>query len=211
MADEKKYQENCDQALIRCARVCCVCRRFRPSHIQVHHIIERGDGGTDELDNLIPVCIFCHQGHVHAKVPFTQRFSAAEQKGLRDAVYALVGKGQLVPPDADADTSFHSDEQPDTVEHEQLSNEARDLLLEAVKDPQGVIMSRRSFDGLAVQTNRKNMVTAPKDGRCEALWEGAVDELVQNDLIANVGGVIGELFRVTRTGYQLADQLGQPE
>lgn len=208
MAKEKTYQENCEQALIRCARVCCVCRRFRPSHIQVHHIIERGDGGTDELDNLIPVCIFCHQGHVHAKVPFTQRFSAAELKGLRDAVYALVGQGRLVPSDGDADTSINRVDEPALGPEQQLSNEARELLLEAVKDSSGQVIKVRTSGGLTVQTNKKNLVTAPHDARCQALWEGAVDELVEHDLIADVG-YEGKVFGVTRTGFGLADRLAQ--
>ncbi len=82
------------------------------------------------------------------------------------------------------------------------------MLLEAVKDPQGSIMKVRTFGGLTVQTNNKNMVTTPKDARSEALWEGAVNELLENDLIADVG-YKGEVFRVTRTGYELADFLGQ--
>lgn len=204
MADEKKYQKNCEQTLIRSARVCCVCRRFRPSHTQVHHIVERADGGTDDLDNLIPVCIFCHQGHVHAKVPFTQRFSPVELKGLRDAVYALVAEGKLVPPDGDADTSFHSGEQPDILEHEQLSSEARELLLEAVKDSQGIIMKTLDSGGLSVQTNNKNMLTDPKNPRCQAKWEGAVEELERNELIAD-HGFNSEVFRMTRRGYEVAD------
>lgn len=89
-----------------------------------------------------------------------------------------------------------------------LSKEARDLLLEAVKDPSGSVLKVRTSDGLTVQANKKNMVTAPKDGRCAALWEGAVDELVENDLIADAG-YEGKVFRVTRTGYELADSLGQ--
>lgn len=87
-----------------------------------------------------------------------------------------------------------------------LSNEARDLLLKAVKDPQGTVLKVRTFGGLTVQANNNNMVTAPNDGRCEALWEGAVDELVENDLIADVG-YKGEVFRVTRRGYEVADLL----
>ena len=34
--------------LAKCARHCCVCRRFRPLHLQVHHIVERNEGGTED-------------------------------------------------------------------------------------------------------------------------------------------------------------------
>ncbi len=46
--------------LVKCARHCCICRRFSPLQIQVHHIIEQCDGGTHDEDNLIPICISCH-------------------------------------------------------------------------------------------------------------------------------------------------------
>ncbi|KKM15408.1 hypothetical protein LCGC14_1696350 [marine sediment metagenome] len=99
-------------------------------------------------------------------------------------------------------------ENPEPSVELDLSKEARDLLLEAAKDPNGTVLKVRTFGGLTVQANKKNMVTAPKDGRCEALWEGAVDELVENDLMADVG-YKGEVFRVTRAGYELADSLAQ--
>jgi hypothetical protein len=106
--------------------------------------------------------------------------------------------GAIAPP--------HESPEPDP--EQDLSKEARHLLLEAVKDPHGSIMKVRTLGGLTVQTNSKNMLTDPKDARCAALWEGAVDELLENGLIADFG-YKGEVFRVTRTGYQLADSLGQ--
>lgn len=99
-------------------------------------------------------------------------------------------------------------ESPQPGPEQGLSQEARHLLLEAVKDRNGVIMSVRTMGGLTVQTNNKNMVATPKDARCEALWEGAVEELLENVLIADVG-YKGEVFRVTRPGYELADFLGK--
>lgn len=99
-----------------------------------------------------------------------------------------------------------ADRTPDARPEIDLSQEARELLLEAVKDPHGSIMKVRTFGGLTVQTNNKNMVTAPNDGRCEALWEGAVDELLDHDLIADFG-YKREVFRVTRRGYEVADLL----
>ncbi len=94
----------------------------------------------------------------------------------------------------------------DAVPDQQLSNEARNLLLEAVEDSNGSILSVMTSSGLTVQANKKNMVSAPKDGRCQAMWKGALDELVEDDLIADVG-YKGEAFRVTRRGYELADLL----
>lgn len=94
----------------------------------------------------------------------------------------------------------------EAVTEPQLSGEARDLLLEAVKESSGSILRITSSGGLTIQANNENMVSAPMDGRCQAVWQGALDELVENDLIADVG-YKGEVFRVTRRGYELADLL----
>lgn len=94
----------------------------------------------------------------------------------------------------------------EAVPEQQLSNEACHLLLEAVKDSDGSIITTRSSAGLTIQANYKNMVTDPMDGRCQAVWQSALGELVENDLIADLG-YKGELFRVTRRGYELADLL----
>ncbi len=94
----------------------------------------------------------------------------------------------------------------DAVPEQRLSNEARDLLLEAVEDPHGSVLRVMTFSGLTVQANNKNMVSAPRDGRCQAVWQGAIEKLVDNDLIAD-RGYEGEVFRVTREGYELADLL----
>ena len=106
---------------------------------------------------------------------------------------------------ASADSAI-PDAAADAVAEQQLSNEAHDLLREAVKDPNGSVLTVMTSGGLTIQANNKNMVSAPKDGRCQALWQGALDELVENELIADVG-YKGEVFRVTRRGYELADLL----
>lgn len=88
----------------------------------------------------------------------------------------------------------------------QLSKEARDLLLEAAAGKDGYVLRVMTSGGLTIQTNKKNLVTSPKDARCQALWEAALNELVQHGLLEGRGSK-GETFRVTRDGYELADQL----
>lgn len=80
--------------LAKCARHCCVCRRFRPLHLQVHHIVEQAAGGTDDEDNLIATCVSCHSD-VHTKTQLTRRFTVAELKMHRDEAYRLVKEGRL--------------------------------------------------------------------------------------------------------------------
>src|SRR5437868_932579 len=92
--------ERIDSMMVKCGRRCCICRRFRPTKLQVHHIVERNAGGTDDEDNLIVICLSCHTD-VHTKVPFARRFSVDELKGHRDAVVKMVADGKLPVSDTD--------------------------------------------------------------------------------------------------------------
>src|SRR5258708_39409703 len=89
-----------DKMMVKCGRRCCICRRFRPTKLQVHHIIERSQGGTHDEDNLIVVCFSCHSD-VHTKVPFARRFSPDELRGHRDALVKMVTDGKLPTLDTD--------------------------------------------------------------------------------------------------------------
>ncbi|MBI2286138.1 MAG: DUF4062 domain-containing protein [Nitrosomonadales bacterium] len=85
-----------------------------------------------------------------------------------------------------------------------LSREAKELLLEAVAGG-GDILVIAWMGGSTVQANGRNFVE-PNDPRSRAIWEGAVDELDRNGLVQSVGHK-GEIFRVTREGYDAADLL----
>lgn len=82
------------EVLSKSARHCCICRNFLPLKVQVHHIIKQSDGGTDDIDNLIPVCIDCHSS-IHTKTYMTRNFTAKELKKSRDDVYDMVAAGKL--------------------------------------------------------------------------------------------------------------------
>lgn len=82
------------RVLVKSARHCCICRRFSPLQIQVHHIVEVSDGGTDDEANLIPICIGCHSV-VHTSPHMTRAFTREELRGHRDEVYDMVAKGKL--------------------------------------------------------------------------------------------------------------------
>lgn len=69
------------EVLVRCARHCCICRRFKPLHLHVHHPRERGEGGTDDFDNLIATCMMCHSD-IHTQTKLTRRFTERELKPL---------------------------------------------------------------------------------------------------------------------------------
>src|SRR5215475_7064434 len=99
MSDEIP-QELVERMMVKCARRCCICRRFRPTKLQVHHIDEKSQGGGNEEDNLIVVCFSCHSD-VHTQVPFARRFSKEELKGHRDALIRMVEEGKLSAADTD--------------------------------------------------------------------------------------------------------------
>ncbi|QIB69296.1 HNH endonuclease [Aminipila butyrica] len=92
-------------ALSKSARHCCLCRKYLPLSMQVHHIKEKKRGGTDELDNLIPVCIQCHSA-IHTKTDMTRAFTDAELKSSRDIVYEMVSEGKLPVSDINIPSDF---------------------------------------------------------------------------------------------------------
>jgi hypothetical protein len=89
------------------------------------------------------------------------------------------------------------------------SKEAVELLFAATEDPRGIVMRARSTDGTAIQVNQRNF-TERGNARSEAIWEGALEELERLDLIHDLGHK-REVFKVTRTGYELADKLQEGE
>jgi len=87
---------------------------------------------------------------------------------------------------------------------EQLSVEARQLLLETVQDASGIIIYSPSMGGSSMQTNDKDMIEEQYTRRKEATWKAALNQLLGFDLVEGVG-FEGEVFEVTRNGYELAD------
>jgi hypothetical protein len=86
-----------------------------------------------------------------------------------------------------------------------LSDEARILLREAVADPAGLILFERYGEGVDLHTNDRSLLTSKADRRALAAWESALEELVEVGLIVERGDR-GEVFEVTREGYEFADR-----
>jgi hypothetical protein len=71
-------QSTVDELLAKTGRMCAVCNRLYG--VQVHHIVPRHEGGSDEPENAIPLCPNCHD-EVHASYApgrTTRLFSTAE-------------------------------------------------------------------------------------------------------------------------------------
>lgn len=48
------------ELLVSCHRRCCICHRFCGVKMETDHIVPSDEGGTDVIDNAIPVCLECH-------------------------------------------------------------------------------------------------------------------------------------------------------
>lgn len=86
-----------------------------------------------------------------------------------------------------------------------LSEEAKILLTEASLDRNGIIMHASFIGGVTIQSNGKQFIT-DKFPRSRAQWEGALKDLANLNLVQDKSGK-GEVYMLTREGYDLAEQL----
>lgn len=205
---EKIPNEVASDILAKCCRCCCLCRRFRPTCLQVHHIIEQSKGGTNDPDNLTAICLHCHSD-VHTKRPFSRRFTPEELRQHRDAVFALVRIGNLVPPeDDDSICARYEGIELTAIVNEggipDLSAEAVDVLIAASESTGGQILMTDTFSGLTIAMDGHTIQT--RDPRDNARYRKAMEFLEETELLDDCGHK-GEVFRITHDGYLLADQL----
>lgn len=86
-----------------------------------------------------------------------------------------------------------------------LTPEAEQLLGEAIQDKHGTVLSLDTLGGSHVQTNEKDFVVAG-DPRSEALWKGAIEELVALGYLRQ-RDLEGEVFTITNHGYRMGDRV----
>jgi hypothetical protein len=73
-------RDEVSELLVRCHRRCCVCHRFCGVKIETDHIVPTDEGGSNEIDNAIPVCFECH-AEIHSyndKHPRGRKFQPEE-------------------------------------------------------------------------------------------------------------------------------------
>ena len=85
-----------------------------------------------------------------------------------------------------------------------MSNEAKSILQEAVRGD-GFISLTRTFGGTSIATNGKAMIP-DEQSRTVARWVSGLEELAQLGHIRSLG-YKGEVFEVTRKGYEEADEI----
>jgi len=198
-------QQHSDDLLSQCGRHCCICHRFRPIRLQVHHILPVSEDGTDDPDNLIALCQTCHSD-VHTKVPFTRRFTTQELKQHRDQVIKLVSNGKLVPiEDEKLDFDGIATPYASDVDELSLTSVAIEVLTTAAEDDNGTVLFLRHCDGWSLQAGRKILMEGRNAGKA-AEYEDAIEELEDANLI-KPRGIEGNYWAVTHQGYLLANEV----
>jgi HNH endonuclease len=197
--------------MVKCGRRCCICKRYRPTKLQVHHIHEKAEGGGDEEDNLIVTCFSCHSD-VHTLVPFARRFSRVELKGHRDALVKQVAEGVFPVEDTDdMDEIIRAVvcemRKAPAAAQVQLLPEAAEILLGAVnaKDGgQGSVFGVRDSAGFSLVVGGGDLITDHTDMRLAAKYRHALDQLVRYGFLEHL---YQDGYEVTYRGYLAADEI----
>ena len=209
------WDEISTKVLADCGRCCCLCRRFSPIRLQVHHIVPQGEGGADELDNAIALCLTCHTD-VHTKAPFTRRFTVEELKMHRENVYRLVAEGKLPAGNLLGSMSDRIHVSIAETVSPSIRGSAFDLLPSAIQMllaaavSDGQILVASTLDGDAVQVGGRNLVVDPNNPRLVAECRQAVNQLEVRGLIVPRDWQ-REVFDLTLVGFALADEIQAEE
>jgi hypothetical protein len=134
-------------------------------------------------------------------------FFAKASEGARLGIFVLLFLGVIgftvamfrATPAASAGTPASTS----TSKAPTLSREASTLLQLAARDASGLVAYERFGEGVDLHSNGVSVVTSKADHRLLALWEAALQELVQQGLLAP-RGTAGELFEITQKGYDVA-------
>ena len=98
------------------------------------------------------------------------------------------------------------EQQSTNAETPQLSEEAKRLLIEAVKDRSGLIHKiKLANNGPQIKVNGKTL-NELGNPRSDVKWEEAIDDLIERGLVKDDSGK-GTLFSLTDKGYTVADSL----
>ena len=70
--DEMNYKDKYykHHGLAKCDFIPCKC--CGAASVNLHHVVYKSQGGTDDPSNLIPLCFSCHDGHHTRNSPTTE-------------------------------------------------------------------------------------------------------------------------------------------
>lgn len=94
-----------EELLVKSSRCCCLCHQYKGVKIEAHHIVPQADGGTDDIDNGIPLCFDCHSEveSYNTRHPRGRKFTATELKRHRNNWFDLVASGKVLPKAVSSD------------------------------------------------------------------------------------------------------------
>lgn len=87
----------------------------------------------------------------------------------------------------------------------EISDDAAELLKEAVRDPTGSVLRLLTAEGLGIRANGRYMAERG-NRKSEARWDSALQELARLEFLRQSDRK-GEVFAVTHTGYNAAEHL----
>lgn len=89
----------------------------------------------------------------------------------------------------------------------ELSTEAKAILHAAAADPSGYVLYEKFGAGVDLHSNEVSFLTDKADHRAVAAWEAALEQLVQQGLLA-MRDDAGEVYEITQRGYDAEKRLG---
>ena len=81
---------------------CQICGK-KHTRLEVHHIVYRSQGGTDDENNLITLCEDCHSGIHHGKIVLTKK---SKKMNLKYATHMSIIRSQLLKKYPEAIETF---------------------------------------------------------------------------------------------------------
>jgi hypothetical protein len=98
------------KALVASQRCCCICHVQCGVNIECHHIVPEAEGGSNRLENCIPLCFNCHADvqHYNDKHPRGNKFSPKELRQHRDSWFERVKNSHASPPSASTNDVDHA-------------------------------------------------------------------------------------------------------
>lgn len=139
--------------------------------------------------------------------PYVWKEPKTDLEALREILRALpiqVGPVDWKTSDGQSNSQA-AERQSAAAAMQELSTEAKRLLTLATADTRGRVMMSMTMHGFSLSTNGTEIVEHV-NGRDEAVWRGAVDELIRRGFLEDRGHK-GEVFAVTRAGFDYADEL----
>ena len=97
------FSNSREHALSRDKYTCQICKA-KNTRLEVHHIVYRSKGGTDDLDNLVTLCEDCHKKIHNGIIVFNKKLK--KLSSLRDATTMSVLRSMLLKKYPEAIETF---------------------------------------------------------------------------------------------------------